>query len=150
MAKANQKVAQLGALKSQINPHFLANALETIQMKAILNGDRDTGEMVGLLGKLLYVKVQQMRFGDKIQYVENLTPGSETMHVIHFCLQPIIENAIIHGLETQVESGLLEVSTVIIEHELLIKVRDNGAGMNEQDLVQLQDRLKQHTDSLSE
>ncbi|NOU96133.1 HAMP domain-containing protein [Paenibacillus sp. LMG 31456] len=172
MAKAQQKVAQFGALKSQINPHFLANALESIQMKAVINGQRDISEMVGLLGKLfrihiqtgketvplheelelirLYVKVQQMRFGDKIQYVEQLAPGSESAKVMHFSLQPIIENAIVHGLERQSGPGILEVSTTISNNELLIMVSDNGIGMDEEQLQSLNDRLTQPSDTLDE
>lgn len=134
MAKAQQKVAQYGALKSQINPHFLANVLESIQMKAIINGQREIGEMVGIgqivsihiqTGKItvtlreelehvrLYVKIQQMRFGDKLQYMEQLDPQCEIVKVMHFSLQPIVENAIVHGLESRSEPGLLEVSSVI-------------------------------------
>ncbi|WP_340008823.1 histidine kinase [Paenibacillus sp. FSL K6-0276] len=58
MAKAQQKVAQYGALKSQINPHFLANVLESIQMKAIINGQREIGEMVGIVGRLFRIHIQ--------------------------------------------------------------------------------------------
>ncbi|WP_217558073.1 sensor histidine kinase [Paenibacillus sp. GbtcB18] len=58
LPKAQQKIAQYEALKSQINPHFLANALETVQMKAIINGQRDISEMVGILGKLFRIHIQ--------------------------------------------------------------------------------------------
>ncbi|MBP2002229.1 two-component system sensor histidine kinase YesM [Paenibacillus shirakamiensis] len=168
MAKAQQKIARLGALKSQINPHFLANTLESVQMKAILSGERDIAEMVGTLGQLfrihtqmskdiiplyqelehirLYVKVQQMRFGDKINYVEELAPGTDTLQVVHFSLQPLIENAIIHGLERQVGTGLLEVSTSLSDHFLLITIRDNGVGMNHEQLYSMQQRLFDHMD----
>lgn len=172
MAKAQQKVAQYGALKSQINPHFLANVLESIQMKAIINGQRDIGEMVGIVGRLfrihiqtgkitvalkeelehvrLYVKIQQLRFGDKIQYVERLEPHSELVKVMHFSLQPIVENAIVHGLEGQSEPGLLEVSSAIAGEDMLITVKDNGIGIDEEKLKQLRIRLSQPSDTLDE
>jgi len=168
-AKVQQKVARLGALKSQINPHFLANALESVQMKAILNDQREIGEMIGTLGQLfrihtkmskdivsleqelqhirLYIKVQQMRFGDKIQYSEQLAPHTESLQVVHFSLQPLIENAIIHGLERRVGPGLLEVCAEQNENQLLITVRDNGAGMSAEQLVALQRRLAEQTES---
>lgn len=172
MAKAQQKVAQYGALKSQINPHFLANVLESIQMKAIINGQRDIGEMVGIVGRLfrihiqtgkitvalkeelehvrLYVKIQQLRFGDKIQYVERLEPHTELVKVMHFSLQPIVENAIVHGLEGQSEPGLLEVSSAIVGEDMLITVKDNGIGIDEEKLKQLRIRLSQPSDTLDE
>ena len=127
--KAQQKLAHYRALKSQINPHFLANALESIQMKAVLSKQRDIAEMIGVLGQLfrfniqsgketitleeelthirLYIQVQQMRFGDKIQYVENLAPTSESMRLLHFSLQPLVENSFVHGLERKNGNGLL-------------------------------------------
>lgn len=172
MAKAQQKVAQYGALKSQINPHFLANVLESIQMKAIINGQRDIGDMVGIVGRLfrihiqtgketvtlqeelehirLYVKIQQIRFGDKINYVERLETNSEALHVIHFSLQPLVENAIVHGLECRSIPGLLEVTSTLSGDEMLIMVKDNGVGMNDEQLKQLQYRLSQPSDTLDE
>lgn len=172
MAKAQQKVAQYGALKSQINPHFLANVLETIQMKAIIGGGRDVAEMVGILGRLfrihiqtgketvtlqeelihirLYVKIQQLRFGDKIQYSEQLEVESEKLQVLHFSLQPLIENAFVHGLERSSRSGLLEVSSQLLGDDLWIEVKDNGVGMEESKLQQLRNRLAQPSDTLDE
>ncbi|MDQ8735166.1 sensor histidine kinase [Paenibacillus sp. LHD-38] len=172
MAKAQQKVAQFGALKSQINPHFLANVLESIQMKAVINGQRDIGEMVGIVGRLfrvhiqtgketvtlreelehirLYVKIQQLRFGDKIQYVERLAANSEAMQVMHFSLQPLIENAIVHGLERRSGPGLLEVSSSRSGNDMLIMIRDNGVGIDENKLEQLRYRLSQPSDTLDE
>lgn len=172
MAKAQQKIAQYGALKSQINPHFLANVLETIQMKAIINGQRELGEMVGIVGRLfrihiqtgkvtvtlqeelehirLYVKIQQLRFGDRIQYVETLEPNCELEQVMHFSLQPIVENAIVHGLEGRSEPGLLEVASTISGDEMLIMVKDNGVGIDEEKLKQLRLRLSQPSDTLDE
>lgn len=172
MAKAQQKVAQYGALKSQINPHFLANVLESIQMKAIINGQREIGEMVGIVGRLfrihiqsgketvtlqeelehirLYVKIQQIRFGDKIQYVERLEVNSERLQVMHFSLQPIVENAIVHGLECRSGPGLLEVSSMKSGDDMLIIVKDNGTGIDEDKLKQLRTRLSQPSDTLDE
>lgn len=168
-AKVQQKVARLGALKSQINPHFLANALESVQMKAILNDQREIGEMIGTLGQLfrihtrmskdivsleqelqhirLYIQVQQMRFGEKIRYAEQLAPHTNALQVVHFSLQPLVENAIIHGLEKQVGPGLLEVCAELSGSQLLITVRDNGAGMAPEELAALRQRLADHTDA---
>jgi two-component system sensor histidine kinase YesM len=170
--RAQQKLAQYRALKSQINPHFLANALETIQMKAVINKQHEISEMIGLLGGLfrshiqtgketisleeelsqirLYVKIQQMRFGPKIKYVENLAPNSESVRILHFSLQPIVENGIVHGLEPKSGSGVLEVSTVFSKGDLLITVRDDGIGMSNEKLQQLQKRLEDRTNTMDE
>ncbi|MBA2938314.1 sensor histidine kinase [Paenibacillus sp. CGMCC 1.16610] len=171
-AMVQQKIAQFGALKSQINPHFLANVLESIQMKAVINGQREISEMVGMIGRLfriqiqtgketvslreelehirLYVKIQQLRFGDKIQYSEKLAEESAELPVIHFSLQPLVENAIVHGLERLSGPGLLEVSTVKSGNDMLIMIKDNGVGMDEEKLQQLQLRLAQPSSALDE
>ncbi|KAA0966193.1 HAMP domain-containing protein [Sporosarcina sp. ANT_H38] len=170
--KAQQKLAHYRALKSQINPHFLANALESIQMKAVLNKQRDIAEMIGVLGQLfriniqsgketitleeemthirLYIQVQQMRFGDKIQYIENLAPTSESMRLLHFSLQPLVENGIVHGLERKYGAGVLEVSSTFSGKDMLILVKDNGVGIDEEQLRHLQDRLAQVSNTLTE
>jgi len=172
LAKAQQKMAQYGALKSQINPHFLANTLESIQMKAVINGDRETSEMIGLLGQLfrsfirtgketvtlqdelslirIYIKVQQMRFGSKIQYNEYLAPASEQGLILHFSLQPLIENAIVHGIERKIGPGRLEITTTITGNDLFIMIRDDGAGMSEEQLQFQLKRLDEPSDTLDE
>lgn len=172
ITKAQQKVAQYGALKSQINPHFLANALESVQMKAVIGGQREIGEMIGRLGRLfrihirtgketvplaeelahirLYIEVQQMRFGDKIQYVEEIAPGSESVQMLHFSLQPLIENAIVHGLERRTDTGVLTVTTNYDRDDLLIVVQDNGVGMDNEKLQAIRDRLARTSDTLGE
>lgn len=141
-------------------------------MKAIINGQREIGEMVGIVGRLfrihvqtgkitvtlreelehvrLYVKIQQLRFGDKLQYMEQLDPQCEIVKVMHFSLQPIVENAIVHGLESRSEPGLLEVSSVISGDDMLIIVKDNGIGIEEEKLKQLRFRLSQPSDTLDE
>ncbi|MCR8660204.1 sensor histidine kinase [Paenibacillus endoradicis] len=171
-AKVQQKMTQYGALKSQINPHFLANTLETIQMKVIINGDRETAEMIGIVGHLfrsfiptgketltlqeelqqirLYIKVQQLRFGDKIEYEENLVTGSDQAIILHFILQPLVENAIVHGLERKVGKGKVEVSTAITSKQLLILIKDNGVGMTAKQIAQLQSKLDTPVDMVAE
>lgn len=164
-AKVQQKMTQYGALKSQINPHFLANTLETIQMKVIMSGDRETSEMIGQLGQLfrsvipsgketltlaeeinqlrLYIQIQQFRFANKISYEEQLLPGSEHAQILHFILQPIVENAFVHGLERKLEPGFIRISTKIFERNLFIYVEDNGIGMSNEKVNMLREKLDQ-------
>jgi two-component system sensor histidine kinase YesM len=96
----------------------------------------------------LYVRVQQMRFGDKIAYAEHIAPGCEQLHVMHFSLQPLVENAVIHGLEKRSGPGRLEVAAEAAGDELLVTVRDDGAGMTEEQLHELWLRLAQPSDTL--
>ncbi|WP_211746043.1 sensor histidine kinase [Paenibacillus sp. Marseille-Q4541] len=167
---AQQKIAQYGALKSQINPHFLANALESIQMKAVISGHRDIGEMIGLLGRMfrvhiqtgkelvplqeelahirLYVQIQQMRFGEKIQYSETCDPQALTLPVVHFSLQPLIENAIVHGLERKKGLGHLEVTAEITGQFMRIEIKDDGVGISEEQLLEIRKILQDPASSL--
>jgi len=141
-------------------------------MKAVLSKQRDIAEMIGVLGQLfrfniqsgketitleeelthirLYIQVQQMRFGDKIQYVENLAPTSESMRLLHFSLQPLVENSFVHGLERKNGTGLLEVSSTFSGRDMLIMVNDNGVGIDEEQLQYLKKRLAQSSSTLTE
>lgn len=141
-------------------------------MKAIIGGQRELGEMVGIVGRLfrihiqtgkvtvnlleelehirLYVKIQQLRFGERIHYAERLDKDCEALQVIHFSLQPIVENAIVHGLECRSEPGLLEVSASTVDDDLLITVKDNGVGIPEDQLEELRQRLYEPSDTLDQ
>lgn len=162
-AKVQQKMTQYGALKSQINPHFLANTLETIQMKVIINGDRETSEMIGKLGVLfrglipsgketltlseelkqliLYIQIQQYRFANKIQYEEQINEESYDAEILHFILQPIVENAFVHGLERKLEAGIISIKSHVSDKLLYITVEDNGIGMTQDELLSLKQKL---------
>src|SRR5699024_7334369 len=118
-----QKQAELEFLQMQINPHFLYNALDTIGWKALGEGNTDVSEMSIALAELLratikkesfislkeemstvkdYLYIQEQRFGDKISVDYQIDENLEDYQVPNFILQPLIENAIIHGLEPKV------------------------------------------------
>ncbi|WP_019240832.1 MULTISPECIES: cache domain-containing sensor histidine kinase [Bacillus] len=164
-AKAKQKEAQLIALHSQINPHFLANTLESIQMKAVLNDQRELGEMIGTLGHLfrlhtkidqdlvplkteleyvrLYFKLQKMRYANNIDYHEIIENGCENLLVVRFMLQPIVENALKYGLERQTEQIEVSVIVFLSDEGLVIEIHDNGVGMDQDTLMKLNQNLFQ-------
>lgn len=170
--KTQQKVAHYSALKSQIHPHFLANALESIQMQAIINQQHDISEMIGLLGALfrksiqsgkelvtleeelshirLYIDVQQMRFGDKINYIEDIDERALGKGVLHFSLQPFVENAIIHGLEAQHEDGSICIRAEISGEHLLISIKDSGVGMDEENIKRINKQLQSNSEQLND
>ena len=166
-----QQKMEFQMLASQINPHFLYNTLEMIRMKAIGADDRETATAIKLLGKSMryvldntgtsyttlakelehietYLKIQQLRFGDRVNYslniAEELEP--ERIGILPLLLQPIVENAILHGLEEVEEGGLIVVSVTRPDHfRICIEIEDNGCGMDEGELEGMRENLKKGT-----
>lgn len=139
-------------LASQVSPHFLFNLLESIRMKAHLNGDSEIATVVKKMGLLIrrnlelqhdfimlkeelkfvedYLLVQKFRFGDKIQSKINCREELKEFIILPLTIQPIIENAIIHGLEGIRDIGIVTIDVAIENKKLVIKVIDNGAGID--------------------
>ena len=166
-----QQVMEFKMLASQINPHFLYNTLETIRMKAFKANDREVARAIKLLGKSMryvlentgtsfttlskelehikvYLDIQKLRFTDKfdseIEVMEDIDPGK--LLILPLLLQPVVENAILHGLEEKEKGGLIHilVRKQLEEEELLcIEVSDNGNGMTEEALAFLQSTIEE-------
>ena len=166
-----QQVMEFKMLASQINPHFLYNTLETIRMKAFKANDREVARAIKLLGKSMryvlentgtsfttlskelehikvYLDIQKLRFTDKfdseIEVMEDIDPGK--LLILPLLLQPVVENAILHGLEEKEKEGLIHilVRKQLGEEELLcIEVSDNGNGMTEEALAFLQSTIEE-------
>lgn len=161
-----QQEMEFKMLASQINPHFLYNTLETIRMKALTAGDREAATAIKLLGKSMryvlenmgtsvttledelnhvdeYMKIQHLRFGDRIGYRKNVEEGLDLAHcyILPLLLQPVVENAIVHGLDETEEDGRIVISVHTKKPDgtefLLIDVDDNGCGMTEETLNRL-------------
>lgn len=165
-----QQVMEMKMLASQINPHFLYNTLESIRMKALTSGNKEVANAIKLLGKSMryvlentgtslvtlkkeidymetYLQIQKIRFGERINYriglPENL--NADDYMLLPLLLQPIVENALIHGLE-QVEDGMVEILVKEPLDEVLeIVISDNGCGMSPEELAALQIRMAQKT-----
>ncbi len=154
-----EKEAELSALQSQINPHFIYNTLESINMMAIRRKHEEVSDMVTALGKLLrytidkvdrlvllheeiafvdsYVRIQQVRYAGKLQVIYDIDDAVKPYPIPKLILQPLVENALYHGLEGQEEReepGVIWVSALQFEDELLLTVRDNGKGLSEQEI----------------
>ncbi|MFC5465194.1 cache domain-containing sensor histidine kinase [Lederbergia graminis] len=149
-----QQEIKLKMLASQINPHFLFNALESIRMKAHLRGEKDISSVVKQLGKLmrksievtgelillkneietveLYLKIQQFRYEDRLTYELDIDPLSEGIYIHPLIIQPLVENAVIHGLEFKEKGGKVTVKTCVTNHQLYVSVMDNGVGISEE------------------
>ncbi len=161
--KRKQKEMQFEMLSSQINPHFLYNTLETIRMKAYCNGETELAGVVKKLSKLLrrnlevsdrsvslaselemieaYLTIQKFRFGERISYHIENEIESEKYYLLPLLLQPIVENAFIHGLEAKQGSGKIVCSIKEQNHCLKIAISDNGLGISKERLQQIQRSL---------
>lgn len=172
-----QQQMEFSMLASQINPHFLYNTLETIRMQALAGGNRDVAASIKLLGKSMryvlentgtssvtltkeldyirtYLSIQRLRFGDRVNADIRVSPGldTDTCRLLPLLLQPIVENAIIHGLEGITENGLITISIEPDKEDLLITIADNGSGMDEETLSDLKEHIRhrpsEQTDSI--
>lgn len=163
-----KKESEFKLLASQINPHFLYNTLEMIRMKALRNSDREVAEIVKILSKLMrkalernhdeqsltdelkfiemYLQIQKLRFGERISYT--ITKDFEEDYLIlPMVLQPLVENSFVHGIEPKVEKGHIHIVASKVEDELILLIQDNGIGIAEEKLKNLQEMLIEAKDS---
>lgn len=164
----DRKDAEFKLLSSQINPHFLYNTLEMIRMKAFKNQDREVADIVKLLSKLMrkalerpqdqlplsedltfidmYLQIQKLRFGERINY-DIKQETTQDYAILPLLIQPIVENAFVHGLERI--SGRAELTVLVKEvgEDLHIIVSDNGVGIPSDKLKQLQAILEGYQES---
>lgn len=163
LAEIERKNAQLQALQSQINPHFLYNTLEAIRMKAICNGDREVGKMlysmVGLfrsqlkeadmitLGQELdyckqYLELFMFRFKGIFAYYLECEPELLPLPIIKFVLQPIVENYFIHGIDRERTDNRVHIRAQRKEDKLCLYIEDNGFGMKQEEIDKKNQELK--------
>lgn len=154
-AEILMKNAEIHNLQDQINPHFLYNTLEVIRGEAILNGDKKLAEMTASLANYFrynisrkdsfvflkdelknsmnYFNIQKNRFGEKISckvIFHSIEEKSvENCYIPKLILQPIIENAIYHGLELKMGPGVIKIHITTVDSDLKIMVADDGLGM---------------------
>ena len=157
---------RLQMLKNQINPHFLFNTLNMIASTAQIEDADTTEKMIHALSRLFrynlkstdsvmplerelkvvqdYMYIQQMRFGSRISHDLRVeVDGSETM-IPAFTLQPLVENAIIHGIARKEEGGRIFLRIWKQKDKIVISLADTGVGMDEETLKKLMDALKGH------
>ena len=155
----NLRKKELQLLQEQINPHFLYNTLDTIMWLAIDHQDDKVVEMVAALSGFFrtslshgedkitireelehvenYLKIQQLRYGDIMEYSIDVPDEIKKNDIVMITLQPLVENALYHGLKKQREKGMIKISSVDDENNIFLIVEDNGVGMQPEQVVQI-------------
>ena len=152
-AKDKQKDAEIRALEAQINPHFLYNTLDSINLMAIEKEEYGISRMLRNLGVILrysvnrsnqmvsvtevadwlekYISLQQMRFNQSFRFELNVAEAAGSVRIYKLLLQPFVENAVIHGFKGMEKGGVLRVDIFLSDtgERLNIIIEDNGKGM---------------------
>lgn len=151
-------------LSNQINPHFLINTLETIRMKAFINGDKELADIVKSLSRLMrynleikgeevelykeiehmenYFEIQKFRFSDRLGYSIDKENMPANYMILPLLIQPIVENAVIHGFERTNRDMEIKVYFEEDEEYFKIIVLDNGYGISNERLEEIHEKLK--------
>lgn len=161
-AELERKQAELSFLQSQINPHFLCNTFDSIKGLAALHGETEIRSMANDLSLLFrysirpgervplrdeldaverYVRIQKTRFGERFAVCYDISEETRELSVPKMILQPLVENAIIHGVEVLDRDGRLVVESERVGDSLILRVRDNGGGMDPEKLERMQRKL---------
>ena len=158
-----KKNIEISLLQSQINPHFLYNTLDSIRWMAVIQGSKNIEQTTGALERLLrnmakgigdkitlreelelvgnYIYIQQVRYVEIFDYICQIPEELLDCRIIKFTLQPIVENAILHGIEPMKQFGEIEISARQENGDLFISIEDNGVGMTEEELEELRTSL---------
>lgn len=159
-----QRQAQLHALHSQINPHFLFNALESIRMRSLMKGEDETARTIQNMAIIFrksiswntsfvtvkeeleliesFLQIQKYRFGDKLQY--NIITDEKVLNakIPKMTFLPFVENSSLHGIENIVGIGLVTIQAAIHQQKIQFVIQDNGQGMSEEHLEELAEYLE--------
>lgn len=158
-----EKDAELKALQNQINAHFLYNVLNNIEMMAIVDENYLIADTVTALARLLrysmkwdrqmvplqqeldyvrdYIQLFNMRFDNEISLICDISDEATMALIPKMSVQPVVENAIIHGIEHLVSDEIIRIATTVENGILTIGITDTGAGMTEVQLDKLRDSL---------
>lgn len=150
-----QKEAQLQALQAQINPHFLYNTLDSIYLMTQMGRPKEAGDMTLALSEIFklslnhgreftkvkeevnhvtnYLYIQKMRYGDKLNFIIDVADDMMEEKMLKLILQPIVENAIYHGLEPKLGQGTVTIKGRMADGQLLFEIEDDGVGMDKDD-----------------
>lgn len=167
--ETRKKEADIRALQAQINPHFLYNTLSSIHWMALMTDEKRIAEMVGALSDFLqfslnkgsdhcpvhqeishvqnYTQIQTIRYPDKFEVDINVDPALSDKIILKLLLQPLLENAMIHGIQKKTGKGTIGIYMEQEGNSMNVLVIDDGIGMDEERLEYVRNLLKQ-TDGL--
>ena len=168
LAEKQRNRSELSMLQYQINPHFLYNTLDTIRSYALISDQEDIALMSEKLSRFFryaisnresvvkvedelrhiddYLFIQSRRFGDRFETEISVEePELRERYMLKMMLQPLVENAITHGLERLKRKGQIHIGIAATDRKLLIRVSDNGVGMSEEKVRELNDSLRTGT-----
>lgn len=162
-----QKRIELFVLQNQINPHFLYNTLDSIRSRAMMDGQAEIACMTEILSRFFrycisnndnlvkvreelshiqdYYYIQKYRFEDRFEMeVEVEQEDIYELYLPKMTLQPLVENAMIHGLEKSEQKGRIQIRLMRTDKQLIIIISDNGVGISRENLIRLNERMEQH------
>lgn len=164
LTQLGKKEAEFSALQSQINPHFMYNTLETVNMMAILDGSYEISDILTAFGKILranldqkhniitvekeleyinhYLMILQMRDKELFSFELHTTEEARTCKLPKLTLQPIVENSILHGFKEKMNKRSLRVEAAVKDNRLRIMIEDDGKGMTEDRLEYVRQYLE--------
>lgn len=159
-----KRVLETNFLRAQINPHFLYNMLFSIRCTVEIGKNGQATQMIDAFIDLLrstlaikdstiplweelestrkYLVVQKLRYGEKVNYEIDMQEGSEQCMVPSLILQPLVENAIFHGLEAKADADMVVIESTLKDGDLLLMVTDDGAGMEPEELERVRARFR--------
>ncbi len=164
-AQLERETAQtkLLALQSQVNPHFMFNALESIRLKAMAKKETETAEMIMYMSQMFrhlinwndditylmdeikflyeFLSIQKYRFDDEFEYSVKVEEEAEKCLIPKFIIQPLVENACVHGVEAISNNRYVEINAFFREDRLVVTVSDNGSGISGERLESLREML---------
>lgn len=162
-----KRKSEIKALQAQINPHFLYNTLDTIIWMSAGGKNEEVMETTSALAKLFrtsiskgdhliplaveieniksYLVIQKMRYKDKLTYQIAIPPELRNLKTPKLILQPIVENAVYHGIKLNPNGGEIRIGAYSEDDDLILTVEDDGVGMNKQQIANLF-TYKEHSD----
>lgn len=156
--------AELLALHTQIDPHFLFNALESIRMHSVLKKEFETADMVEKLALMhrqnvdwrtdiisvrremefvkAYLSLQKYRFGDRLSYSLEMEPENANIQIPKLSIVTFVENACVHGIEEKITPGWIFVRVYQKKETFCLEIEDTGGGMDEQTVADIQEKIR--------